>query len=69
MMTTRMYPWEKWLRPCIRADRLLKKGRDFRCTTHVMAQQIRNRANQHDLLVSLTVGRVYVTVTSVRRKP
>jgi len=67
-MTTRVYPWERWLRPGRRVDRLLRKGCDFRCEPSIMAQQVRNRANASDLLVSLTVHSRGVTIASVRRK-
>lgn len=46
------YPWGKWLR---RTRLTIRKGVDFSCRPLSMAQQFRNAASTHGLLVSIRI--------------
>lgn len=55
------YPWDKWLQ---RKSFRLVQGTDFDCEVHGMASQIRNKASQRKLKVSLRVADGVITVTN-----
>jgi hypothetical protein len=55
------YPWPKWLTPEKRS--LLKKGRDYDCQPHSMAQQIRNAAAKRDVVVSIHIDGEVISIS------
>lgn len=61
MKTTEGYPWELWFKM---NEFTLRRGRDYNCQVHGMAVQIRQRAKDRGLRVSvLTQGdSLHVTV-------
>ncbi len=44
------YPWDRWF---VKDRFKLVKGKDYRCTTISMAQQVRNAAVQYGLKVAI----------------
>ena len=61
-----IYPWSKWFGQLAangRARRLiLKRRRDFKCQTHGMVNQIRNKAGQLGLRCRITVDNETIVV-------
>lgn len=53
------YPWSKWF---LRGRFTLRRGRDYECASHGMAQQVRNTAYKRGVTVSLEVGDDHVKV-------
>jgi len=53
MPAMRKHPWDKWM---ARKRLKLKKGRDFICEPHGLAQQIRRHAADRDLKASITIS-------------
>ncbi len=49
------YPWDAWLGRAARKAVTLRRGVDYRCRDHGMANQIRNQAARRDLVVSVAV--------------
>ena len=50
----RRYPWEKWMNSDERTT--LRRGRDYDCMTHSMAQQVRMEATRWGLSVSIQIA-------------
>lgn len=48
----KLYQWEKWFKS---KKFTLKKGKDYECLTHSIAQQCRNAAFRYGYLVSIKV--------------
>jgi len=48
------YPWDKWFARTKRFK--LKRGRDYACMTHAMAQQIRDTASVRGVFVSIQIN-------------
>lgn len=59
------YPWAKWFR---RRTFTLRKGKDFTCQPHSMAQQIRNAAFRHRVTVSIAIDGNEVDTTITGRE-
>ena len=62
MVPNTQYPWPQWLKrqkPALE----LKKGRDYHCQPHSMAQQFRNAAHRHKKRVSIKIDGGTITVT------
>ena len=55
------FPWDRWFQ---RKSFRLVQGQDFNCEVHGMASQIRNKASQRGLKVSLRVADGTITVTN-----
>ena len=55
------YDWDRWFS---RKSFRLVQGRDFTCELHGMASQIRNKASQRKLKVSLKIADGVITVTN-----
>lgn len=55
------YDWGKWFQ---RKSFRLVQGQDFNCEVHGMASQIRNKASQRGLKVSLKIADGVITVTN-----
>ena len=51
------YPWEKWFTKKGKKDGIfhLKRGREFTCQPHSMAQQVRNAAAARRVKVSIVI--------------
>jgi len=47
------YPWNEWFK---RFPLALRRGEDFTCQPHGMAQMARNQASARGLAVKVTVG-------------
>lgn len=58
------YPWDYWLG--LKAF-TLRKGEDFKCQVHGMAQQIRNAAKARGIRVSLSISSPLICVTIIER--
>lgn len=55
------YPWTKWFAYTPRKLTLIK-GKHFNCEPHGMAQQIRNKAAQYRVIVSIRIEKQFLTV-------
>lgn len=44
------YPWGRWL---AQREFRLHRGRDYHCQTHIMVQQLRNKASYLNLALSI----------------
>lgn len=55
-----IYPWDKWLSR--RREYLLFRGKDYTCQSHGMAQQIRNKASEAGLSVSIYIHESFLRV-------
>ncbi len=60
------YPWAKWFKG---TKKLLKRGRDFDCLPHVMAQQIRNTAAKRNLKVSIKIEENQLRISIIHPIP
>ena len=59
------YPWNEWLK---KAPRVLKKGRDFNCSTKIMSHQIWNAATRRKLKASLQVNSKQIKIVELTAK-
>jgi hypothetical protein len=51
-MKLQRYPWDKWFK----ARKVsIVKGKDYKCQTHGMMQQIRNEASKRCIGVSISI--------------
>ena len=62
--TAYKYPWERWLKPRQRAL-ILRRGKDYLCTTHSMAIQVRNAAARLGVEIHAHVEEGKITVRRV----
>lgn len=53
------YPWDKWL---TQPQTILLRGRDYRCTTFGLAQQVRQQASRRGIRVSVHTTQDSVTI-------
>jgi hypothetical protein len=58
------YPWDVWLS---KSKLILRRGRDYSCQPHSMAQQVRNAASARGILVSVVLVDGTITVSHCRR--
>ena len=56
------YPWPQWLKRQTPALEL-RKGKDYFCQPHSMAQQVRNAAQRYGKRVSIRIDGGTITVT------
>lgn len=66
-MAVRQYPWEEWLAVGRKKPLKLRRRKHFKVMTSIMSQQIRNRAHQMGLHLSIYVTETDVTITNVRK--
>lgn len=48
------YPWDRWF--SLKYRKKLERGKDYHCKDHGMASQIRNRAREYGVSVSVEIG-------------
>lgn len=59
------HPWDKWFS---RNRFTLKKGRDYEGKSHAMGVQVRRKADQKNLSVSIFVEETKILVTILGKK-
>ena len=59
MAKQKRHPWDKWFGY---RQFALKKGRQYTCQSHTMAQQVRNAAAERDMKVSIRILGDRITV-------
>ncbi len=57
-----LYPWDDWF--ARKKPFVLKKGIDYKCQPHSMAQQVRNAALTRGVQVSIQIQGKILVVTS-----
>lgn len=62
----RLYDWDEWF---AKPRFVLKKGRHFGCGMASMSQQIRDRAGDRGLRVSIKEGWLTLSVTVTKPEP
>jgi hypothetical protein len=61
------YNWDKWFS---KKQVTLKKGKDFKCQVHGMANQIRNKAAKRGVSISLKIrddGEIEISVANPQK--
>lgn len=54
------YPWHEWFKM---ESFTLRRGKDYGCRTYIMAQQLRNKASEAGLSVTISVSPDEASIT------
>ena len=62
------YPFDDWFLACARGAVVLRRGRDYACQTHGMAQQVRQAAFTRGITLRIEIDGDTIRVNALGRK-